>query len=407
MSRRNRVFAAVTVIVAALAATTCSDKSSSPSSPTTATITITTPSPVSPAQGTQISDLAQPVTLVVQNATTTGKNPLTYVFEVATDSAFANRVYSKQGIAAGTSGQTSQQIDRVAAGQSYFWRARAEDLTAVVVSSWSSAGFSVGTAIRFDAPTANEPLNGDRAGGARPLLRVRNGARDAQVGAVNYTFEVADTPDFQTGLVTGTASEGAGGYAGITEWRVTKDLTAKIYFWRVKGVASGGSSPYMTAATFTPWLDEIDASQVTYLHGPSIANWPLTRTLKLVTQGTPEPDMICTFFTRQGNGDWPPVDFYGEGAALGTYVEGTQWYFAKINGKWYGVAGEWFRPGQTCKSGQLAQDIGRDATQEEPIHSWVPKVGELVGYAVSGPARNYPQMRGKDERSQVILIPWR
>ena len=133
--------------------------------------------PVSPAQGTQISDLAQPVTLVVQNATTTGKNPLTYVFEVATDSAFANRVYSKQGIAAGTSGQTSQQIDRVAAGQSYFWRARAEDLTAVVVSSWSSAGFSIGAAIRFDAPTANEPLNGDRAGGARPLLRVRNRAR--------------------------------------------------------------------------------------------------------------------------------------------------------------------------------------------------------------------------------------
>ena len=101
------------------------------------------------------------------------------------------------------------------------------------------------------------------------------------------------------------------------------------------------------------------------------------------------------------------MDFYGEGAELGTYVEGNQWYFAKINGQWYAVAGEWFRPGQTCKSGQLAQDIGRDATQDEPIHSWVPKPGELVGYAVSGPARNYPQMKGKDERSQVILIPWR
>lgn len=406
MIRRNPAFATATIVIAALAAATCSNKSSSPSSPTPTT-SITTPTLVSPAQGAQVSDLAQPITLAVQNATTTGSNPLTYNFEVATDSQFANRVYSKSGVTAGTSGQTSQQIDRLTAGQPYFWRARAEDLTSVVVSAWASAGFSIGAGIRFDAPAANEPLNGDRAGGARPLMRVRNSTRDASVGSVTYTFEVAETPDFQTGLVTGTANEGAGGYSGITEWRVTKDLTAKNYYWRVKGVATAGSSPYMTAAAFTPWLDEIDASQVTYLHGPSIANWPLTRTLKLVTQGTPEPDMICTFFTRQGNGDWPPVDFYGEGAALGTYVEGTQWYFAKINGKWYAVAGEWFRPGQTCKSGQLAQDIGHDATQEEPIHSWVPKPGELVGYAVSGPARNYPQMKGKDERSQIILVPWK
>lgn len=407
MHRRTHAFAAAGIVLSALIVATCSNKSSSPSSPTTTTTTITTPTVVSPAQGAQLGDLTQPITLTVQNATTTGANPLTYNFEVATDSQFANRVYGKSGVTAGTSGQTSQQIDRLTAGQSYFWRARAEDLTAVVVSAWASANFSVGPGVRFDAPGVNEPANGDRAGGIRPLLRVRNSTRDASVGSVTYTFEVAETPDFQTGLVTGTANEGAGGYPGITEWRVTKDLGDKTYYWRVKGVASAGSSPYMTVATFRPWIDEIDASQVTYMHGPNIAGWPITRTLKSATQGTPEPDMICTFFTRQGNGDWPPVDFYGEGAELGTYVEGTQWYFAKINGKWYAVAGEWFRPGQTCKSGQLAQDIGRDATQEEPIHSWVPKVGELVGYAVSGPARNYPQMRGKDERSQIILIPWK
>jgi hypothetical protein len=406
VNRRTRAVAIMTVVVAGLASVTCGDKSSTPSSPSSTT-TIGTVTLVSPAQGAQISDLAQPITLAVQNATTTGKNPLTYNFEVATDSQFANRVYTKSGVTAGTSGQTSQQIDRLTPGQAYYWRARAEDTTVVVVGAWASAGFSVGPAVRFDAPIATEPLNGDRAGGARPLLRARNSTRDASVGSVNYTFEVAESADFQTGLVTGTVGEGAGGYSGITEWRVTKDLTAKTYYWRVKGVASGGSSPYMTAASFMPWPDEIDASTVTYLHGPNIANWPLTRTLKSVTQGTPEPDMICTFFTRQGSGDWPPVDFYGEGAELGTFVEGTQWYFAKIGGKWYAVAGEWFRPGQTCKSGQLAQDIGRDATQEEPIHSWVPKVGELVGYAVSGPARNYPQMQGKDERSQIILIPWR
>ena len=170
MIRRSQ-FAVVTgIALAVLSGAACSDKSSSPTTPTT---TITTPTPVSPSQGAQLSDLTQPLTLTVQNATTTGTNPLTYTFEVALDSAFANRVYSKTGVAAGTSGQTSLQIDRLGAGQSYFWRARAEDLAVVVVSSWSSAGFSIGPGVRFDAPVANEPLNGDRAGSVRPLLRVR------------------------------------------------------------------------------------------------------------------------------------------------------------------------------------------------------------------------------------------
>ena len=208
-------------------------------------------------------------------------------------------------------------------------------------------------------------------------------------------------------LATGTVNEGAGGYSGITEWRVTTNLADKTYYWRVKGVASGGSSPYMTVSSFRPWPDEIDLSKVIYTHGPNIADWPVTRTLTKVTQGEVDPETVCTYFTRQGNGDWPPVDFYGEGAELGTYVEGNQWYFANIKGQWYGVPGEWFRPGVACKGGQLASDIGKDATQDEPMHSWVPKPGELVGYAVSGPARNYPEMRGKDERSQVILIPWK
>jgi hypothetical protein len=162
----------------------------------------------------------------------------------------------------------------------------------------------------------------------------------------------------------------------------------------------------MATSVFVPWLDEIDLSKVIYTHGPSIAEWPTTRTLTKVTQGELNAETICTYFTRQGSGDWPPVVFFGE-VEEGVYVEGNQWYFANIKGQWYGVPGEWFRPGVACKGGQLASDIGKDSTQEEPMHSWVPKPGELVGYAVSGPARNYPQMRGKDERSQVILVPWK
>jgi len=393
------------VVLATLASATCGDKKSS--SPTTPTITLTTPALASPAQGAQLGDLAQPVTLTVQNATSSGSNALTYTFEVATDQAFASRVYSKTGVAQGSGGQTSLTIDRLGANQTYYWHARAEDLTAVVVSSWASSSFTIGQAVRFDAPTINEPLEGARAGSVRPLLRVRNSTRDAQVGSVSYTFEVSESSSFSSLVASGTVNEGAGGYTGITEWRVTTDLADKTYYWRVKGVASAGSSAYMTGASFRPWPDEIDLSKVIYTHGPSIANWPVTRTLTKVTQGEVDPETVCTYFTRQGSNDWPPVDFYGEGGELGVFVEGNQWYFARINGQWYGVPGEWFRPGVACKGGQLASDIGKDATQDEPMHSWVPKPGELVGYAVSTPARNYPGMKSKDERSQVILVPWR
>ena len=35
------------------------------------------------------------------------------------------------------------------------------------------------------------------------------------------------------------------------------------------------------------------------------------------------------------------------------------------------------------------------------------KVGELVGYAVSASARALPQMATVQERTDVVLVPWR
>jgi hypothetical protein len=36
----------------------------------------------------------------------------------------------------------------------------------------------------------------------------------------------------------------------------------------------------------------------------------------------------------------------------------------------------------------------------------VPKVGELVGYAVTASARALPQMATVQERTDVVLVPW-
>ncbi len=68
-------------------------------------------------------------------------------------------------------------------------------------------------------------------------------------------------------------------------------------------------------------------------------------------------------------------------------IYGNQWYFANINGTWYGGPGEWlYRGAATCKAGQGTNTIGPDSGFGNPFASWVPKVGELVGYAVSASA---------------------
>ena len=88
-------------------------------------VTLTSPSLVTPAANQQFKNVDQPVTLTIKNAVTSGTTALTYTFEVASDAAFGTKVYSKDGVAAG-SGTTSLKIDKLTANKAYFWRARAQ-----------------------------------------------------------------------------------------------------------------------------------------------------------------------------------------------------------------------------------------------------------------------------------------
>src|SRR5260221_730021 len=76
-----------------------STKSSNPLSPTVAGpipgVNITAPSLVQPGAGARVASDQQPITLMVDNASTSGVRPLTYTFEVAMDTGFANRVFTK------------------------------------------------------------------------------------------------------------------------------------------------------------------------------------------------------------------------------------------------------------------------------------------------------------------------
>src|SRR3954469_2554073 len=106
---------------AAAIAAGCSD---SPSSPSGASASGTIPLAARPAANATVRFGDQPITLMVQNAAVTSGGTV-YTFEVATDSAFAAKVQTKDNVAEGTNGQTSVRLDALTGGRDYYWHARA------------------------------------------------------------------------------------------------------------------------------------------------------------------------------------------------------------------------------------------------------------------------------------------
>src|SRR5216684_545204 len=116
-------------------------------------VSISTPKPLDPTGGAKIAVDKQPLTLVVENASTSGVRPLSYAFEVATDAGFTNKVFVRDAIAPGSGGRTSLRLpDPLATGRGYYWRARAQD--GANASEFSAgANFNVFTPIVIDVPT--------------------------------------------------------------------------------------------------------------------------------------------------------------------------------------------------------------------------------------------------------------
>jgi hypothetical protein len=242
-------------VVAAIAAAACSN-GSSPSQPSgssavvdaAASASVTAPKPLTPAAGAVIRNADQPVTLVVANAAITSGSA-TYTFEVATDAAFASKVYTKSGVAQ-TASQTAQTISALGAGADYYWRARAESGT---TAGPFSAGrkFTIGPAVQVDPPTILAPTSGSTTQGW-PAFTVRNSTRTGPAGAIVYRFEVATTNTFANIVLTAQVNEGNTN----TTYVVPQNQAAppqNTLFWRVTATdtANQVSSPVSSVAVFT------------------------------------------------------------------------------------------------------------------------------------------------------------
>lgn len=416
MSRRLCV---ATLPFALLIAGCAVEKTSNPLSPSVAGpipgVGITAPQMVQPSVGQRIAFDQQPVTLTIGNATSTGVRPLSYRFDLAADAGFTNVLVTREGVEAGASGQTSLRLpEALPAERSYYWHARAEDGANMGAYS-ATAQFAVFTPLVLRAPVPESPIDNVVVTTLRPTVVFQNASRTGPSGHIVYTIEASDSSAFTNSLTAAVDEQ-----PGRTSFTPPQDLpSSRQIFWRVRASANDPVTvgPWSATQVFrTPAPapvpvppsgggggapsadDQLDLRTVTILKGPgSIAGWSVGSRITKTRQGGGE---LCIWHEQLGR--WPSVPFFGD---PGVPVEGNQWVFANINGKWYGGAADWYRPGQACK-GVDASSVGRDAFDQEPLHSWVPRPGEVIGLMSTTPARAWPDMRTLDQRTNIVLIRW-
>ena len=225
------------------------EKSSNPLSPSVAGpipgVNITAPKLIDPVQGFKYKESQQPIKLVIENATTNGVRPITYMFEVATDSAFTTKVYARSGVPPGDGNRTSVQIDRLDLGRAYYWRAKADD--GANASQFSSSQFEVLPKPLLNPPGPVSPVNNERVASRRPTLTVNDSERNAAIGAVRYEFQVATDVAF-TQLVAAGASDET---PGQTSFTAGSDLAVDLlHYWRVRATDGDTTSAWATTQTF-------------------------------------------------------------------------------------------------------------------------------------------------------------
>ena len=248
MTKTGVTAASSAVLIFALAGCEA-QKSSNPLSPSVAGpipgVNISAPKLIEPAQGFKYKESQQPIKLVVENATSNGVRPMTYMFEVATDSTFTTKVYARSGVPPGDGGRTSVQIDRLDLGRAYYWRAKADD--GANSSQFSSSQFEVLPKPLLNPPGPVSPVNNDRVASRKPTLTVNNSDRNAAIGTVSYEFQIATDQAFSRVVASGVSSENP----GQTSYTAGADLAADLqHFWRARATDGDTTSAWATTQTF-------------------------------------------------------------------------------------------------------------------------------------------------------------
>jgi len=424
------ILSAVSVLATAAAMTACeSSKSSTPLSPVIAGpipgVEISAPKMLEPLAGQKIAVDKQPITLLIENASSNGVRPLTYSFQVATDANFNTTVFSRDGIAPGDGGRTSLRLpDALASQRTYFWRARALD-GANTGPFANAASFDVFTPIVIGEPALLSPGINATVDGLRPRFTFANAPRSGPVGAIAYVLELADSDAFTNKIATLTGGE----QPNQTTFDLSSDLQySKVYYWRVRASDPTTQGPFSAVRAFaTPpqpvapppapapvpspggpaaAADMVSLASATILNSPrDVGRWPVTTALTLVDIRS--NGVHVEFSKQSGPGRWPDVVPPGFSGPL-QYTLGM---VLNINGQWYASAPVEFWFGLDRSGGppsQFAQNWFYDPGRWAPMTYHQPAVGEQIGFFVcAGDCRNTTNgdKSPVKERSNVVLLP--
>jgi len=413
-----RCVSASSLALAAVLSMACElSKSSNPLSPSVAGpipgVEITAPKLLEPASGTKIAVDKQPITLLIENSSSNWVRPLSYVFDIATDANFTNKVFTRDKITAGDGGRTSLRLpDPLATGRTYFWRVHAED--GANSGKYASSNFDVFTPIVIEAPGLVAPAENSIVADLRPRFTINNAPRSGPVGAISYLIEIADGDSFANKVAAWTTGE----QSGQTSFNLSSDLSYnKVYYWHVRAFDSSTTGPWsrifgfatppqpvVVPPPFTPSPGGpspagFGLGSVRIIGGsPDIRSWPVTSSITSIAFS---PGTIHIDHTKRGQ--WPGVDI---GGAL---QESTIWLFENIGGQWYGTGAERLRPGQTDKGLGSPSDIATGwfyNSTWSPMTGYVPQPGETVGFMVVAGSTRVDNNAPVHERTGIVLIAW-
>ena len=407
-----------------------SEKSSNPLSPSIAGpiagVEIQSPKTIAPAAASQIAVDKQPVTFTVNNATSNGVRPLTYIFEISADSSFAAKLFTQSGIEPGSGGKTSLTLPQsLSAERTYYWRAKADDGANASAYSAPSA-FTIYTPVVIQAPALVEPAADATGVSRKPTFKITNAVRTGPAGAMQYLFEVATDSAMASKVISTIVNEAS----ATTAYPAVDDLAyATRYYWRVKAADPGHESGYSAIRTFTTLAapvvaptpapsptpnpsvavarDAINMSAASIHNSPwDLAAWPISTALTSIDLSG--SGMRVEFSKKDGAGRWPDVTPPGWSGPL-QYTLGM---CVSISGSWHCSAVVEFWHGLD-RSGGAPQDVARnwfyDAIRWGPMVNYQPAVGEQVGFFVcGGDCRNNTagDLSPVKERTNVVLISY-
>jgi hypothetical protein len=248
--RSHRVAAWPVLLFTVITAGCGVEKSENPLSPSVAGpiagVEISAPRASEPAQGAKLKPSQQPVRLMVENANSNGVRPLSYTFEVASDSAFLNKVFARSNVTPGTNGRTTITLDPLTVGKAYHWRARAED--GANTGPFMTAAFEVLPQPELGAPVPVSPIDNQRTSSLRPTLLINAPNRNAAVGPLIYDLQIALDVAITQVISIGRFPE-AGEQSTFTP---TSDLPGnRQYYWRVRAGDGETASAWSITQTFT------------------------------------------------------------------------------------------------------------------------------------------------------------